>query len=188
MSAIPWQTLAANAIKFAARWGKASKEEAEAQPFMLDFIKIFGVSDPLLEGRFEARVNLDDGRHGYIDYFWPKKIAIEMKSSGKDLKKAYEQLKNYALHLRPEEMPDLLMVSDFENIRLRHRVSGKGSAFKLKDLRKHIREFALLAGYEISRIPEVQLEVNVQAAEKMASLHDALYDYGYRAGLTHLNP
>lgn len=179
MTYLSWEEILANAMKFSHSWNDAKKEEAQAQPFMLDFIKVFGIHEPLSAGEFEFRVNLDDGHNGYIDYFWPKKIAIEMKSPGKDLKKAYEQLKNYIVHLKTEEMPDLLMVSDFTKIQLYHRTSGKRSAFKVKDLRKHIREFALLAGYETSRIPEVQLEVNVQAAEKMAKLHDALLEFGY---------
>ncbi|MDE5832848.1 MAG: N-6 DNA methylase, partial [Desulfovibrio sp.] len=169
----------ANAIKFSAKWREARKEEADAQPFTLDFIKVFGVADPLAVGEFEAKVNLDDGHSGYIDYLWPKRIAIEMKSPGKDLKKAYEQLKNYMVHLPPEKTPELLMVSDFVNIRLYHPVSGKTASFKLKDLRAHIREFATLAGYEISRVPEEQLEVNVKAAEKIAVLHDFLLESGY---------
>ena len=179
MALLTWEEMQANAIKFSSAWKDAKKEEAEAQPFTLDFIKIFGVADPLSVGEFEVKVPLDEGHTGYIDYFWPKKIAIEMKSPGKDLKKAYEQLKEYVVHLPPEQMPDMLLVSDFANFHLYHRTSGKKIAFKLKDLRRHLREFSQLAGYEIARAPEEQLEVNVQAAEKMASLHDALLDYGY---------
>lgn len=179
MNSLTWEAILSNAIKFSHKWKDAKKEKAEAQPFMLDFMKVFGVNAPLSVGEFEVKVNVDDGRVGYFDYLWPKKIAIEMKTPGKDLKKAYEQLKNYVVHLRQEEMPDLLMVSDFANIHLYQRTTGKMSVFKLKDLRRHIREFAILAGYEISRIPEAQLEVNVEAAEKMAILHDALLEYGY---------
>lgn len=179
MALLTWEEMQANAIKFSSAWKDAKKEEAEAQPFTLDFIKIFGIADPLSVGEFEVKVPLDEGRTGYIDYFWPKKIAIEMKSPGKDLKKAYDQLKEYVVHLPPEQMPDMLLVSDFANFHLYHRTSGKKIAFKLKDLRRHLREFSQLAGYEIARAPEEQLEVNVQAAEKMASLHDALLEYGY---------
>ncbi|MBD5625900.1 MAG: class I SAM-dependent DNA methyltransferase [Desulfovibrio sp.] len=179
MAPLSWEEMQANAIKFSSAWKDAKKEEAEAQPFTLDFIKIFGIVDPLSVGEFEVKVPLDEGHTGYIDYFWPKKIAMEMKSPGKDLKKAYEQLKEYVVHLPPEQMPDILLVSDFANFHLYHRTSGKKTAFKLKDLRRHLREFSQLAGYEVSRAPEEQLEVNVQAAEKMATLHDALLEYGY---------
>lgn len=179
MALLSWEEMQARAIKFSSAWKEAKKEEAEAQPFTLDFIRIFGIADPLAVGEFEVKVPLEGERTGYIDYFWPQKIAIEMKSPGKDLKKAYEQLKEYVVHLPPEQMPDVLMACDFANFHVYHRTCAKKTVFKLKDLRRHLREFSQLAGYEISRIPEEQLEVNVQAAEKMATLHDALLEYGY---------
>ena len=179
MASLAWDQIFGNAISFSNRWQEAEKERAEAQPFTLDFIKIFGIDDPLKVGKVEAKVNLDENRQGFFDFLWPKKIAVEMKSPGKDLKKAYEQLKNYVVHLSPEEMPELMLVCDLENFHLYHRLTGKKSVFKLKDLRKHIREFAALAGYESSRYPEPQLEVNIAAAEKMAKLHDSLIAYGY---------
>ena len=46
-------------------------------------------------------------------------------------------------------------------------------------MRKHIKRFADIAGYETTRIYENQIAVNVKAAEKMAKLHDALKEYGY---------
>jgi type II restriction/modification system DNA methylase subunit YeeA len=102
-----------------------------------------------------------------------------MKTKGKDLIGAYEQLKDYVVHLPGEEMPDLLMVSDFEHIVLYRRTTTEKIAFKTKDLRKHIRQFANIAGYETTRLFENQVEVNVKAAEKMAKLHDALKESGY---------
>jgi type I restriction-modification system DNA methylase subunit len=92
-----------------------------------DFLTVFGVDDAAAVGRFEERALRESGR-GFMDYFWQKKIAIEMKT---------------------------------------------------KDLRKHIRRFAGIAGYETTREIEEQLEVNVKAAEKMARLHDALKSHGY---------
>lgn len=176
---LSWEEMTNRATIFSAKWKNAKREEAEAQLFTTDFLKIFGVSDPLKVGKFEDKVNLDGGRHGYFDYLWPKMIAFEMKSSGKDLKNAYEQLKEYVVHLPPEEMPELLLVSDFANFHLYERTSGKKVSFKLEDLRKHIRRFAELAGYETSRDSMPQIAINAQAAEKMAKLHDALLEYGY---------
>ena len=140
---------------------------------------VFGVEDALAVGEYEHKVHLDDGHIGYIDYFWPKKIAIEFKTRGKDLNKAYDQLKDYVLHLPGEDMPDLLMVCDFETIVLHHRNTGEKIQFKTQDLRKHIKQFANIAGYETTRTYENQVEVNVKAAEKMAKLHDALKEHGY---------
>lgn len=177
--ALSWNDMQARAIEFSGRWKDAASEEAQAQSFTTDFLKVFGVNDPLKVGAFEHKVPLDDGRNGYIDFLWPKKIAIEIKSRGKDIKKAYAQLKDYVVHLPEAELPELLMVCDFEDMVLFERLSGKRHAFKTADFRKHIRRFATIAGYESSRDHGDQLEVNVRAAERMARLHDELKANGY---------
>lgn len=176
---LTWESIQGNAVAFVARWKDASNEEAQAQSFTTDFLKVFGIDDPEKTGNFEYKVTLDEGRTGYIDYLWKKKLAIEMKSRGKDLNKAYTQLKEYVFHLPDEDMPDMLMVCDFATIVLHSRTTGEKFSFKTKDLRKHIKHFADIAGYETTRLYENQIEVNVKAAEKMARLHDALKEYGY---------
>ena len=176
--ALRWQDIQANAIRFAKQWSDASIEEAQAQSFQRGFFAVFGLDVDDI-GDYEYKVPLDDGHNGYIDFLWKGHIAIEMKSRGKDLSKAYDQLKDYVLHLPSAEMPDILMVCDFENIRLYRRSTGETWSFKTKDLSKHIRKFANIAGYETTREFGEQIEVNVRAAEKMAKLHDAMKSNGY---------
>ncbi|MDR1535006.1 MAG: class I SAM-dependent DNA methyltransferase, partial [Planctomycetota bacterium] len=168
----------AKALNFAERWKAAAREKAQSQPFIIDFLRVFGVEDPERSGDFEFKVPLGD-RHGYIDYLWKGKIAVEMKTRGEDLNKAYDQLRGYALHLPANDMPDLLLVCDFENMVLYRRTTGEKSSFKTKSLSRQIRRFAEIAGYETVRLRENQIEVNVKAAEKMAQLHDALKEHGY---------
>lgn len=179
MSALTWDEIQTNAIFFSKRWKDARNEESEAQGFLREFLAVFGVIDAYTVGSYEHKVPLDEGHNGYIDYYWPKKIAIEMKRRGKDLDKAYTQLKDYVLHLPGSDMPNLLMVCDFENVVLYHRSTGEKNVFKMKELRKHIKQFANIAGYETTRTYENQVEVNVHAAEKMAKLHDTLKSHGY---------
>ena len=176
---LSWDEIQANAIAFSKRWKDARNEEAQAQAFQLHFLRVFGISDPESVGDFEYKVPLSGGKTGYIDYVWKGKIAIEMKSRGKDLDSAFDQLQNYMRHLPESEIPDLWLVCDFENMRLCRRSTSEIWDFKTKDLRKHIKRFADIAGYETERIREDQVEVNVKAAEKMAKLHDALKDNGY---------
>ncbi|MBO4512682.1 MAG: hypothetical protein J5746_07925, partial [Victivallales bacterium] len=102
-----------------------------------------------------------------------------MKSKGKDLAAAYKQLANYVLHLENDQMPELLMVSDFQKIELHHRTTGQCTRFNTANLPKHVRHFATLAGYEPSRLLAEQITVNLEAAEKTARLHDALKAGGY---------
>ena len=50
--------------------------------------------------------------------------------------------------------------------------------FPLKDLHKHIKHFAFIAGYRTQTITP-QNPVNIKAAERMGKLHDALKAAGY---------
>jgi len=176
---LTWDSIQSNAVAFSKRWKDGGKEEAEAQIFTSDFMHVFGVDDPAAIGDFEYKVPLSGNRTGYIDYLLKGQIAIEMKSKGKDLSVAFEQLRNYMSHLPEEEIPDLWMVCDFENVRLNRRSTNEVYNFKTKDLRKHIKRFANIAGYTTERARDDQIEVNVKAAEKMAKLHDLLKNHGY---------
>ncbi|MDR3280759.1 MAG: hypothetical protein LBT23_09605, partial [Synergistaceae bacterium] len=164
---LSWDAIQANAIAFSNRWKDARNEEAQAQTFETEFFRVFGIDDPERIGDFEYKVPLSGGKTGYIDYLWKGRIAIEMKSRGKDLAAAFEQIRNYMSHLPEDEIPDLWMVCDFENIRLCRRSTNEMFSFRTKDLRKHIKRFANIAGYTTERALENQVEVNVKAAEKI---------------------
>ncbi|MGL4484109.1 MAG: class I SAM-dependent DNA methyltransferase, partial [Anaerovoracaceae bacterium] len=178
---LSWDEIEEKALKFSKKWeGREGKEKQQAQMFVRDFLACFGVDDPLEDGgEFEHKCPKEVGDDGYIDYFAPNKILIEMKTIGKDLDKAYIQLKDYALNLENEIIPQLLVVSDFARIILRNRKTKQKIDFPLKDLKKHVRKFADIAGYETTRERDNQIEVNVKASEKMAKLHDALKEHGY---------
>ena len=175
---LPWEQIQANAVTFSKRWKDGWDEKSEAQSFVRDFMRVFGVDDAAAVWRFEERALREAGR-GFMDYFWAKKIAIEMKSKGRDLERAYTQLADYLSHLPEDEVPDLWMVCDFETIIIWRRSTKQRKQFKTKDLKKNIKQFADIAGYETQMLREDQLEINVKAAEKMAQLHDALKGYGY---------
>ena len=175
-----WDAIQSNAVAFSKKWRTAKSEEAEAQSFMADFLRVFGIVEPLDLGSFEHKLPLKNGSTGYIDFLWKGKLAIEMKSRGKDLNEAFLQLQNYMQSLPPEEVPDLWMVCDFETIILNRRTTNEVWTFKTKELRKHVRRFANIAGYQLAEDRGAQLEVNVKAAEKMGRLHDALKELGYK--------
>jgi hypothetical protein len=179
--ALSWVEIQERAKVFGAKWkATQGREEAHAQTFQRDFFDVFGATGVLDKAdEFEHKVKVKDGRNGYIDCFWKKHIAIEMKSRGKNLEDAYEQAKNYVFHLPPDEIPELVMVSDFDNIILYRRVTGEKTVIKLENLAKHVKRFAILAGYEATKTYDLQVELNVTATEKMAKLHDALKATGY---------
>lgn len=78
-------------------------------------------------------------------------------------------------------MPQIIIVSDFARFRVYELASGQTgqyTEFALADLHKHVRLFGFIAGYKPQRI-EPQNPVNIQAAERMGRLHDALKKAGY---------
>ncbi|MDR0307397.1 MAG: N-6 DNA methylase [Chitinispirillales bacterium] len=164
------------AIAFSKKWENASFEMKESQIFLRDFLEVFGITIiPSEHLEFNARKR--NGEHGRIDCLIKGKIAIEMKARGKDLDKAFEQLKEYMLFLPPEDIPQIFMVCDFETIIL--DFGKKKIAFKTKELRKHLHLFNCLLEKQEDPYQKEQIEANVKAAEKMAKLHDALSAGGY---------
>jgi hypothetical protein len=97
---LSWNEIKTRAAAFVLEWkdNRTVKEKAEAQTFETEFLKIFGVERKKV-ALFEHEVHFVDGKNGYIDLFWKGHIIIEMKTPGKDLDKAYEQAKAYALTL-----------------------------------------------------------------------------------------
>ncbi|NMA95983.1 MAG: hypothetical protein GX974_08075 [Clostridiales bacterium] len=94
---LSWNAIEDRAVKFQNYWKHSEgNERQEAQKFEMDFMNIFGVH--WKDGFHEHPISLKDGSIGYIDYFIPGKIFIEMKSKGQSLTKAYTQAMFY-VHL-----------------------------------------------------------------------------------------
>lgn len=176
---LSWNEIENRALNFSKEWKNARDEKSEAQLFLNDFFHVFGV--PLKKvALFESKVPMGNNRDGYIDCLWKKVILIEMKSRGKSLKRAYNQASDYAFNLTGEDLPEYIMVCDFENIHLYRLSTNQEWKFKTANLSRHIRKFSLLAGYKSLRedyIPDIP--VNEKAAKKMAALHDKLKENGY---------
>jgi len=174
---LSWAEIEMRASAFSARWNDPAKhnEKSYAQGFVGEFLKVFG-ADWLNVGHLE-----DKSIEGYSDYLWKSVIAIEMKSRGADrgFEKAASQLKRYTQNLPLDEHPKLWMACDFENIRLWQIETGQRFDFKTNKLKKYARHFAILAGHAAEHIRADKEYVNIQAAEKMAKLHESLKDRGY---------
>jgi hypothetical protein len=100
-----------------------------------------------------------------------------MKSRGKDLEKAYQQAKDYCHGLKTYEIPQLIMVSDFQTFHV-YEENGTCTSFLLSELSKNLQVFNLLTGRQKRNITE-QDPVNIKAAELMGKLHDKLKEIGY---------
>ena len=174
---LSWNEIRARALTFSKEWGDAVSEKSEAQPFWISFFDIFGVSRRRVAA-FEKSARKTDGTDGYIDLLWKGVLLIEHKSRGKNLDRAYEQALDYFPGLKNRELPRYVLVSDFARFRLHDLDEDEQHEFALEDLHKNIHRFGFIAGYTTHKIEE-QDPVNIQAAELMGKLHDALLGIGY---------
>ena len=174
---LSWNEIKTRAITFAKEWENESSEDAEAKSFWDDFFNVFGVSRRRVAS-FEKAVKKQDGKQGFIDLLWKGVILVEHKSRGRDLNKAFQQAKDYFPGLKDHELPKFILVSDFQLFRLYDLDNNTTSEFALKDFIQNVHLFGFIAGYE-KRTYKEEDPANIQAAERMGKLHDALEGSGY---------
>lgn len=174
---LSWNEIKSRAITFSKEWENESSEDAEAKSFWDDFFNVFGVSRRRVAS-FEKSVKKQDGKQGFIDLLWKGVILVEHKSRGLSLDKAFRQAKDYFPGLKDHELPKFILVSDFQLFRLYDLDNDTTSEFALKDFIQNIHLFGFIAGYE-KRTYKEQDPANIQAAERMGKLHDALEASGY---------
>jgi hypothetical protein len=174
---LSWNEIKQRAVKFSKDWQNATEESAESQTFLNEFFEVFGISRRRVS-TFEKPVTKLDGREGYIDLLWPGKILIEHKSKGKNLEKAKNQAIAYSFGLTEDDLPQYILVCDFDRFDLHDLQENDKHEFLLKDLSKNVKLFSFIAGYQKS-ITKDEDPVNIAAAERVGNLHDKLKDIGY---------
>ena len=174
---LSWNEIKARALAFSKEWEHETSEDAEAKSFWDGFFHVFDVSRRRL-ATFETSVRKFDSKQGFIDLLWKGVILVEHKSRGKDLDKAFQQAKDYFPGLKEHELPKYILVSDFERFRLNDLDTGATHEFKLNELVAHVHLFGFMAGYQ-KRTYKDEDPVNIEAAERMGRLHDALEEAGY---------
>ena len=191
---LSWNEIRRRADNFVLEWKdkKISSEIAEAQTFENEFFNIFGI-DKKKVALFEHNVNIGEkekclfgndidksDKTGRIDLIWKGNIIIEMKKPGRDLEKAYEQAKTYALSLPDEEIPKGILTCDF-NIFNYYDLNDNAEchSFKLEELHNNVELFSYLAGYKKINYNPVN-PVNIEAAEHMGKLYDSLKENHYK--------
>ena len=174
---LSWNEIKSRALSFSREWADAADEASQAKPFWIAFFEIFGITNKRV-ATFEHAVKKFGGGQGYVDLFWPGVLLVEQKSRGKNLDRAFDQALDYFPSIRERDLPRHIVVCDFARFRLYDLETADTREFALKDLHKHIRHFGFIAGYETQEI-KPQNPVNIQAAERMGRLHDALKAAGY---------
>ena len=165
------------AARFAEEWQDAAYEKGETQSFYNAFFEIFDVRRRSV-ARYEEHVRKLDNRSGFIDLFWPGVLIVEQKSAGRDLARAYGQAGEYFDSLSERDRPRYILVSDFQSFELHDLDEGEQAAFALADLPSHIESFCFILGVQRRSFRD-QDPVNVEAAEVIGRLHDALEASGY---------
>jgi hypothetical protein len=174
---LSWNEIKARAFAFSKEWENETSEDAEAKSFWDGFFHVFDVSRRRL-ATFETSVRKGDSKQGFIDLLWKGVILVEHKSRGKDLEKAFQQAKDYFPGLKEHELPKYILVSDFERFNLYDLDTGAKHEFHLNELAANAHLFGFMAGYQ-KRTYKDEDPVNIQAAERMGKLHDALEEVGY---------
>ncbi len=175
---LSWNEVRVRAAAFAEEWKDSAYEKGETQSFYNDFFEIFGVPRRSV-ARYEQHVRKLDNRRGYIDLFWPRVLIVEQKSAGRDLGKAYDQAGEYFDALPERERPRFILVSDFQTFELHDLDEREVVAFPLADLPAHVESFGFILGVQ-RRTFRDQDPANIEAAELVGRLHDALDAVGYR--------
>jgi type I restriction-modification system DNA methylase subunit len=195
---LDWSEIRIRAAAFTNRWKslkKDTQEIAEAQTFENEFFEVFGL-DRRLVASFEKHVRQDPegydifgnpicGNDSRIDCLWPGKLLIEMKKRGRDLSKAYKQALKYVHALTdPRDLPLCILICDFNSFEYHdlnhHDETGaaKVYAFTLDEFRDNVEIFAFMTGRTETTFKKTA-PVDVEAAERMSLLHNALSEAGY---------
>ena len=175
---LSWNEVRVRAAKFAEEWRDAAYEKGETQSFYNDFFEVFDVRRRSV-ARYEEHVGKLDNRSGFIDLYWPGVLIVEQKSAGRDLAKAYGQAGDYFDALPERDRPRYILVSDFQTFELHDLSERRKLAFPLAELPAHVEAFGFILGVQ-RRTFRDQDPANVEAAELVGRLHDALEAAGYR--------
>ena len=175
---LSWNEVRARAARFVDDWRDAAYEKGETQSFYNDFFEVFGARRRSV-ARYEEHVTKLNNLSGYIDLFWPGVLIVEQKSVGLDLERAYGQAGEYFDALRESDRPRFVLVSDFQTFELHDLDERTVVEFALPDLPAHVESFGFILGVQ-RRTFRDQDPANIEAAELVGRLHDALADAGHQ--------
>lgn len=177
-----WTLIERQADRFANRWATESDEKGEAKTFWDELFQIFSLRR-YDYARFEGRVKRLNNRQGFMDLFWRGKLLVEHKSAHKSsaaaFEEAYQQALEYVEGLKAEDKPKRIVLCNFQHFRIYDVHSKRFEAFDLIDLPQNIRKFQFILDYAQQLVQEEEA-ANIQAAEMMGALHDAIERKGYK--------
>jgi hypothetical protein len=168
------------AARFVNVWEGVTSEQAEKQTFWNEFLAVFGIERRQVAAFEQLAQRASTGNVGWIDLLYPGQMAVEHKSSGKNLDEAMGQLLDYVPSLHKSEFPWLLVVCDFEHFVWQNLDTEQKGEFTLAELPDNLHLFWWMAGHGTPQFAfENEEEANLHATALMAKLHDGLLASGY---------
>ena len=168
----------ARAAKFAELWRGVTYERGEAQTFWNEFFEVFGRSRRSV-AVFEQHAKKLRG-YGFIDLFWPGKLIVEHKSTGRSLDDALDQAKEYMTDLKESEIPQYILACDFARFHLVDIFEREDHRFKLEELPDNVDLFGFMTGRP-AEAADVD-PVNQKATAIMGYIYKSLDETGYPRG------
>lgn len=175
---LSWNEIRSRAANFVHEWADEGYEKGQTQLFYRDLFEVFGV--PIRRvASFEEPVKRLGAKRGFIDLFWKGVLLVEQKSLGRNLVPAKEQALSYFPGLKDAELPRYILLSDFQTFELYDLDEDDRVSFALADLPANVEKLGFILGIQ-KRSFKDQDPVNIEAAELVGRLHDALEASGYR--------
>jgi hypothetical protein len=186
LSAEGTQTFVDKYLDYLADEGRVKGQKGErqlAQTFWRDFfVEVCEVADPLVAGiEFERGVRMRaNDTVGWIDCLWPQVVLIEHKSVGSNLDTAETQARDYLISLDPKERPPVIIVSDFERIRIIEVLANRSEEFRLANLVSNLPRIEAMLDLHGRGAGRTSEKANEEAAELMGNLYVEFENAGYR--------
>lgn len=173
---------------FIAKWRHGGDERRDFQSFFDDLCRLLGHPTPREADpghswfTYEYGASKTTGGEGWADAWKRGCFGFEAKGTGKDLGKAYAQLKMYADAL---ENPPLLIVSDLQRFEIHTNFTNavkQVHKFTVEDLANHETRRLLAAAFNDPhqlRPGTTRQDITQEAAAKFAALAEALRKRGH---------
>ncbi len=173
---------------FIAKWRNGGDERRDFQSFFDDLCRLLGHPTPREADpehkwfTYEYGASKTSGGEGWADAWKRGFFGFEAKGTGKDLAKAYAQLKMYADAL---ENPPLLIVCDLQRFEIHTNFTNavkQVHRFTVEDLANHETRRLLAAAFndpQQLRPGTTRADITKEAAGKFATLAEALRKRGH---------
>ena len=175
------------ATKFYNDWRGIGNEKSDSQRFWIEFLSnVLGIEDVTQKIIFEKRVVVDD-QTKFIDVYIPEtRVLIEQKSIDKDLGKKmpqsdgtmrtpFEQARNYAQWMIPNETPLWIVTCNFKSFEIHdmNKPNELPVQVMLEEVRNKLPLFDFMFKEDVSEL-SYEMKISVKAGEIVGILYDKL--------------